>query len=71
MKKYFRINHCSNCGSDDLFIDYRIVNESDVPDGKLRVSDVSVIYFLGCNYCSETLDVVNSEQMMGLINREF
>lgn len=52
---------CPNCGSTDLTWEPHMRNNSGVVDGRLRMHDVSCLFVLGCNHCSETVRVINTD----------
>lgn len=61
--------YCSECGSFDIIWDMVMENKSGVQEGRLRTQDVSVLYFLGCADCSETLRVVSGQKILELLNK--
>lgn len=63
-----RFTHCNNCGSDD--IEWMSTHQSDsgVQDGRLRTHDIKTVYFLACHNCSETLQFMNEDLALTLIN---
>lgn len=61
---------CSNCDSSNLTWFCRTHNQSDVQEGRLRTNDVSVQFVLGCDGCSETLQVVSGDKIARRLNRE-
>lgn len=63
-----RFTHCNDCGSDDLEWFSKTHTNSGVQDGILCLGEVTTIYFLGCNNCSETLQLMNEDQMLTFIN---
>lgn len=63
-----KVKECHECGSDDLEWYSACTTKSNVQDGRLRLNEVTITYFLGCNSCSETLIVKNEDQMLTFIN---
>lgn len=57
------IKDCGCCGSDNLFWSTHYETKSGVPDGRLRMSEVSCVFVLGCEYCSETLLVMTADEL--------
>jgi hypothetical protein len=52
------VNTCSNCGSTQLTWYYVPINNSIVQDGRLSLHDISVTFYLGCERCSETIEII-------------
>lgn len=63
-----RITDCNNCGSDDIQWFSCHEKHSDIQDGRLCMHDIKTVYFLGCNDCSETLQWMNEDQVLALMN---
>ncbi len=59
---------CPNCSSGDLRWHLGKRGPSDVQDGRLRMHDVSVIAFLGCEECSETIEIIEDHEIEDLLN---
>ena len=59
---------CTNCGSEDVrwYVGKR--GPTDVPDGRLRMSEISVIAYLACEECSETLNVIEEHEVETMLN---
>lgn len=64
----FGITFCKECFSESLTWDCRVISLADVQDGRLRYSELTTEYFLGCDYCSETLAVVSSDTVLKHLN---
>lgn len=64
------IDTCRHCGAgnDQLRWHCGKRNTSGVVDGRLRMHDVSTIFYLGCEQCSETLQVVSGDTIAELLN---
>jgi len=60
---------CRECGSASLSWDMRVVGASGIQDGRHRLNEISAVYWIGCDHCSETLLQVNEDQMMGMLNK--
>jgi hypothetical protein len=63
----FSITYCRECYCHDIswFVGK---DKTDIQDGRLRMHDISVFFYLGCNYCSETLATVTEDAMLAHIN---
>jgi hypothetical protein len=55
-------NTCKECGSTDLAWHCTTENRSGVVDGRLRMHDISTIFYLGCESCSGTLKVISGDE---------
>ena len=51
---------CKNCNSSDLEWFSAPKNLGGVQDGRIKMHEIGVEFYLGCNYCSETLKIVIS-----------
>lgn len=63
---------CKNCGTDGStwIVSTRISTGAiGIPDGRFKMNDIVPIAFLACNYCSETLKVIESEEIEAILNR--
>lgn len=52
---------CPECESQRLAWGYSPTKNTDVVDGRLRLGEVGVAFYLHCEECSETLAVVDAE----------
>lgn len=61
---------CPNCESEDLrwHVDRR--GPIDVVDGRLRMSEIQVIAYLGCEECGETCRVIEEHEIENMLNSE-
>lgn len=59
---------CKNCKSDLNMWFVSSEGPKDVPDGRIRMSEVSPIAFISCVECGETLRVVDSNAIETLLN---
>ncbi len=64
----FKSIECPHCGTDNTEWDYRMICNSEVPEGRLRTNEVSVIFYVGCNECSETITILRPNQIVNLLN---
>ncbi|OHY63819.1 hypothetical protein BB778_04115 [Pluralibacter gergoviae] len=62
------IKSCPECGSKSLTWDTAIVGNNSVQNGRLRTNDVSSIFYLGCDECSETLARVSATDVAAFLN---
>jgi hypothetical protein len=63
-----KIRECRECHSTALTWDTHYKNGSGVPEGRLRTNEVTCLFVLGCDECSETLAVVRAEAIADLFN---
>jgi uncharacterized protein YbaR (Trm112 family) len=63
------MKECPNCKGDKLSwaVDKR--GPSDVTDGRLRMSEISVIGYLYCEECSETLGIIEEHEVTEMLNK--
>lgn len=61
---------CRHCGSSKLSWFCKAHNKSDVQEGRLRTSDVGVLFVQGCDECSETLQVESGDKVAKRLNLE-
>lgn len=59
---------CHVCGSENLEWDCCAQNHGCVQDGRISMSEVGVVFFLGCNECSETLKIVDGDEVAQVLN---
>lgn len=57
---------CPECGSEHLIFDYQ--KKTHLPQGKLRTHDVDVVFFQGCEECSETLKTISIDEVVKFLN---
>mgnify|MGYP000417962348 CR=1 FL=1 len=60
-------NKCPECGSEDLEWVCAKRNKGQALDGQLRMNDVGVLFFLGCNECSETVRMIDGDQAAAML----
>lgn len=60
--------NCPNCDGDNFKWHIGKTNNSDVQDGRLRMHDISVIAFLACEECSETLNIIREHSIEEMLN---
>ena len=59
---------CTSCGSSDTDWHCTQTNTSGIVDGRLRVSEVGTLFYLGCNYCSETIKTISGDKVARLLS---
>lgn len=64
------ITECKECGSTSLSWQTQITTDSGVQQGRLRTNDMKCVFFLGCDSCSETLALVNADQVAQHLNEQ-
>ncbi|MEY2632352.1 MAG: hypothetical protein RIR00_1006 [Pseudomonadota bacterium] len=58
---------CPECGSTDTEWHCSQTTNSGVVDGRLRMHDVSTVFYLGCNCCSETIRTRSGDDIARLM----
>lgn len=58
-----KVTKCPECNSNDLVWHCTQKNLSGVVDGRLRIHEVGTEFYLGCERCSETLQVISGDQV--------
>ena len=61
---------CPNCGSTNVKWNSGTKNYSTVVDGRLQMHDVSPIFYLACEDCSETLKILSGDEVAEIINKK-
>lgn len=64
----WHVDSCSNCGSKLLSWDTTVVKNTAVQDGLLKLNEVSGLFYLGCDECSETLLKVSADDVANHLN---
>jgi hypothetical protein len=60
---------CPECASNDTEWHCSQQTTSSVADGRLRMSEVSTVFTLGCNSCSETIRTMTGDEVAQMMNR--
>ena len=63
-----KVTQCKECNSTDLKWHSGLRNKGSVVDGRLCINDIEAIFYLGCEFCSETLQVVDGEKVAEHLN---
>ncbi|WP_443692715.1 hypothetical protein [Pseudomonas sp.] len=58
-----KVCKCRECGGTSLTWYSHIKSNSAVAEGRLRTNEMSCVFFLGCDDCSETLAWVDADQI--------
>lgn len=58
---------CPECGSTETEWHCGHTTNSGLQDGRLRMHDVSTVFFLGCCCCSETIRTVRGDELARLM----
>lgn len=61
-------NKCTECDSININWSPSLRNNSVCVDGRLKLNDIQCIFVLGCDDCSETLAIIDSEIVAALLN---
>lgn len=59
---------CPECGSKSLTWDATVVKNTSVQDGRLRSHEVSGLFYLGCDECSETVARATAYEVADFLN---
>ncbi|MCJ7341786.1 hypothetical protein LPQ20_20830 [Klebsiella pneumoniae] len=59
---------CPECGSESLTWHATVISNTAVQDGRLRLNEVSGLYYLGCDEYSETLASANADVVAEHLN---
>jgi hypothetical protein len=62
------ITSCKECGSTDLSWQTHNRVDNGVQQNRLNTNDVTCVFVLGCNACSETLAVMNADKVAASMN---
>lgn len=60
---------CPNCEGTSFTWGTSLVKNQNICNGLLRISDVSAVFYLGCDDCSETLQVVSPDLVAEELNK--
>lgn len=60
---------CPECGSADTEWSCGQQTNSCVADGRLRMGEVITIFTLGCNSCSETIRIIDGDEVARIMNQ--
>jgi formate-dependent nitrite reductase cytochrome c552 subunit len=60
---------CRNCESTDLKWCIGTAGPTDVPDGRIRMSEVYAIAYLSCEECGETLSIIQEDEINRMLNK--
>lgn len=59
---------CHECGGSNLQWHSSVINKSNVQDGRLRAHDMDVLFYVGCNDCSATVQRATGDQIAKHLN---
>jgi hypothetical protein len=57
----FSDSSCGECGSRKLTWHCQAENRGGVQDGRIKMHEVGVIFFLGCDECSATVRAIDGD----------
>ncbi len=60
--------YCRECGESELSWTVSVHNNGHCENGRLRLDEVTPIFILGCEYCSETMLVVQAYEIATMLN---
>ena len=58
---------CPECGSADTEWHCTQTTRSGVADGRLRLNEVTTLFFCGCNECSETIKTITGDELAAMM----
>ena len=61
---------CKECGGSDLKWFSSTRNVGPATDGRLKMNEVQVIFVLGCEECSETIQIISGDEAAEMLNGE-
>lgn len=66
------VNKCTDCGAagDALRWHCAPVNRGQAPDGRIRMHEVGITFFLGCEVCGETLKTSSGDEVAELLTQQ-
>lgn len=60
---------CHECGSDDLTWELSLTGPRGIPVNRLNTHDIVPVFYLVCNNCSATIQVINEGSFMNIVNQ--
>lgn len=63
----FSAGCCPECGSRELTWHADTKNYGGVQDGRICIREVGPIFYLGCDYCSETIRVIDGDKVAAML----
>lgn len=68
MSKLTEIKTCPTCDSPHITWDIGKRSGGGIADGRLRIHDIAVELYLGCETCSETIRILREDEALCSIN---
>ncbi len=62
------VKSCHECGSKSLTWQATVISNTPVQNGRLRLNEVSGLFYLGCDECSETVARVDANEVACFLN---
>ena len=59
---------CPDCGGDQLSWSQMPHKTTQVVDGRLRLNETTTLFSLGCDSCSETIQIWDAEEIAQMLN---
>lgn len=59
---------CPECGSTDAEWACTQTTRSGVAEGRLRLHEVTTLFYCGCNHCSETIKTITGDELAAMMN---
>ena len=60
---------CPECGEFSLYWFTHVYGRDGIQDGRHKINEIQVEMVLGCDYCSETVGVVSSEEFLQVFSK--
>lgn len=65
----FSVGCCPECGSLEITWHSDAKNNGSSQDGLIKMDEVTPIFFLGCNECSKTINVVTGDDVAVILSK--
>lgn len=62
------VKSCHECGSKSLTWQATVISNTPVQNGRLRLNEVSGLFYLGCDECSETVAWADANEVACFLN---
>ena len=66
---FSKVRNCRECESTSLTWQAVNTNKTGIAEGRLRTHEVTCVFVLGCDDCSETLLTVSADRVAEQLNQ--